>query len=139
MVNRQQNIPQKSPTRTRSHSTVPSLKQKQTQSTLQHKTSFAPKQPAMPIGILRNLPVSSPPQEQVRKSLVNPNLQIPKTLPPLELPPPEKRETIDTYRPPNESLFRKPLPVLKDSKELDVFTRHIPKQIDIDKFLQILK
>ena len=58
----------------------------------------------MPTGILRNLPVSSPPQEQVRKSLVNPNLQIPKTLPPLELPPPEKRETIDTYRPPDESL-----------------------------------
>ena len=93
----------------------------------------------MPIGILRNLPVSSPPQEQVRKSLVNPNLQIPKTLPPLELPPPEKRETIDIYRPPDESLFRKPLLVLKDSKELDVFTRHIPKQTDIDKFLQILK
>ena len=125
-VIRQQNIPQKSPTQTRSHPTVPSLKQKQTQPTLQHKTSFAPKQPAMPIGILRNLPVSSLPQEQVRKSLVNPNLQIPKTLPPLELPPPEKRETIDTYRPPDESLFRKPLPVLKDSKELDVFTRHIP-------------
>ena len=90
----------------------------------------------MPIGILRSLPVSSPPQDQVRESLVNPNLQ---TLPPLEFPPPEKKETIDTYRPPDESLFRRPLPVLKDSKELDVFTRHIPKQTDIDKFLQILK
>ena len=65
--------------------------------------------------------------------------RTPKTLPPLELPPPEKRETIDTYRPPDESLSRKHLPVLKDSKELDVFTRHIPKQTDIDKFLQILK
>ena len=29
--------------------------------------------------------------------------------------------------------------VLKDAKELDVFTRHIPKQTDIDRFLQVLK
>ena len=33
----------------------------------------------------------------------------------------------------------KPLPVLKDAKELDVFTRHIPKQTDIDRILQVLK
>ena len=57
----------------------------------------------------------------------------------MELPPPDRTETIDTYRPPNESLFRKPLPVQKDSKEIDVFTRHIPKQTDIEKFLKILK
>ena len=31
------------------------------------------------------------------------------------------------------------MPVLKDAEELDVFTQHIPKQVDIDKFLQILK
>ena len=31
------------------------------------------------------------------------------------------------------------MPVLKDAEELDVFTRHIPKQADIDKCLQILK
>ena len=28
---------------------------------------------------------------------------------------------------------------MKDAEELDVFTQHIPKQTDIDKFLQILK
>ena len=28
---------------------------------------------------------------------------------------------------------------MKDAEELDVFTRHTPKQTDIDKFLQILK
>ena len=57
----------------------------------------------------------------------------------MELPPPSSKETIETYRIPEESLYRKPLPILKDVEELDVFTRHIPKQIDIDKFLQILK
>ena len=43
------------------------------------------------------------------------------------------------YRPPDESLFHKPLPILKDVTELDAFTQYIPKQTDIDKFLQILK
>ena len=66
-------------------------------------------------------------------------MKISQTLPPLDLPPPNPKETLETKRPPDESLFRKPLPVLKDAKELDVFTRHIPKQTDIDKFLQILK
>ena len=66
-------------------------------------------------------------------------MKIPQTLPLLDLPPPDPNETLETYRPPDESLFRKPLPVLKDAKELDVFTRHIPKQTDIDKFLKILK
>ena len=65
--------------------------------------------------------------------------KIPQTLPPLDLPPPDTKETIETYRPPDEALYCKPLPVLKDAEELDVFTRHIPKQADIDKFLQILK
>ena len=46
---------------------------------------------------------------------------------------------METYRPPDDTLFKKALPVLKDAKELDVFTRHIPKQTDIDKFLKILK
>ena len=29
--------------------------------------------------------------------------------------------------------------MLKDSKELNVFSRHIPKQTDIDEFLAVLK
>ena len=48
-------------------------------------------------------------------------------------------ENIDTYRSPENFLYKKPLPVLKDSKDLDIFTRHIPKQKEIDEFLQILK
>ena len=97
--------------------------------------------PPVPLGILRqSSPVTLPtPQKEVRKSLVNPHLKIPQTLPLLDLPPPDPKETLETYRPPDESLFRKPLPILKDAKELDVFTRHIPKQTDIDKFLKILK
>ena len=58
------------------------------------------------------------------------------------MPPPQSKETMETYRSPDESLclpYCKPLPILKDAEELDVFTRHIPKQTDIDKFLQILK
>ena len=66
-------------------------------------------------------------------------MKIPQSLPLLELPPPPSKETIETYRPPDESLYCKPLPILKDAEELDVFTRHIPKQTDIYKFLQILK
>ena len=97
--------------------------------------------PPVPHGILRrSSPVTLPtPQKEVRKSLVNPHLKIPQTLPILDLPPPDPKETLETYRPPEESLFKKALPVLKDAKELDVFTRHIPKQTDIDKFLKILK
>ena len=57
----------------------------------------------------------------------------------ITLPPPDSKETIEIYRPPDETLYHKPLPVLKDAEELDVFTWHIPKQADIDKFLQILK
>ena len=71
-------------------------------------------------------------------TLVNPELKIPQTLPPIEIPPPQ-RENIDTYRSPENFLYKKPLPVLKDSKDLDIFTRHIPKQKEIDEFLQILK
>ena len=92
--------------------------------------------PPVPLGILRkSSPVTLPtPQKEVRKSLVNPHLKIPQTLPLLDLPPPDPEETLETYKPPDESLFSKPLPVLKDAKELDVFTRHIPKQTNIDKF-----
>ena len=43
--------------------------------------------------------------ERGKKSLVNPNLKIPQTLPPLDLPPPDTKETIETYRPPDETLF----------------------------------
>ena len=95
----------------------------------------------IPVGILRKVfPTKPLPlQKEPRKSLVNPNLKIPQSLPPLELPPPQSKDTIETYRSPDESLYCKPLPILKDAEELDVFTRHIPKQKDIDKFLQILK
>ena len=106
------------------------------------KPTTSTKTPPVPIGILRkSFPpkLPPPPQKEVRKSLVNPNLKIPQTLAPLELPPPDTKETIETYRLPDETLFQKSLPVLKDAEELDVFTQHIPKQADIDKFLQILK
>ena len=63
------------------------------------------------------------------KSLINHALKIPQTLPPLDLLP-QTKETMDTNRAPDENLFKKPLPILKDAKELDVFTRHIPKQDD---------
>ena len=66
-------------------------------------------------------------------------MKIPQSLPPLELPPPDSKEKIETYRSPDESLYHKPLPILKDAEEMDVFTQHIPKQTNIDKFLQILK
>ena len=99
------------------------------------------KTPPVPIGILRKVFPTKPlpPQKEPRKSLVNPNLKIPQSLPPLELPPPQSKEIIETYRLPDESLYHKPLPILKDAEELDVFTRHIPKQTDIDRCLQILK
>ena len=85
-------------------------------------------------------PKLPPPQKEVRKSLVNPNLKIRQTLPPLDLPPPDTKETIETLQTAqDETLCRKPLPVLKYAEELDMFTQHIPKQADIDKFLKILK
>ena len=63
--------------------------------------------PPVPLGILRkSSPVTLPtPQKEVRKSLVNPHLKIPQTLPLLDLPPPDPKETLETYRPPDESLF----------------------------------
>ena len=112
------------------------------------KISIQPPKPTImsetlpvPIGILQKvLPTKPPPpQKEPRKSLVDPNLKIPQSLQLLELPPPQSKETIKMYRPPKKSLYRKPLPILKDAEELDVFTRHIPKQTDIDKFLQILE
>ena len=105
----------------------------------QYKQSI--KSPPVPIGILQKSfsPKLPPPQKEVRKSLVNPNLKIPQTLLSFDLPPPDTKETIETYRPPDNTPFQKPLPILKDAKELDVFTQHIPKQTDIDKFLQTLK
>ena len=105
------------------------------------KPTIQSKTPPVPIGILHKMPPtkSLPPQKEPRKPLVDPHLKILQSLPPLELPPPQSKETIETYRSPEESLYRKLLPILKDAEELDVFTRHIPKQTDIDKFLQILK
>ena len=71
-------------------------------------------------------------------TLINPTIQIPNTLPPIEVPPPQT-QNIETYRSPENFLYNKPLPVLKDSKELNVFSRHIPKQTEIDEFLAVLK
>ena len=72
------------------------------------KSSALSKQPPLPVGNLRKLsPMTpQPPQKEVRKSLVYPNLKIPQTLPPLDLPPPNPIETLETYRPPNESLYQ---------------------------------
>ena len=75
---------------------------------------------------------------QDKLTLINPTIQIPNTLPPIEVPPPQT-QNIETYRSPENFLYNKPLPVLKDSKELNVFSRHIPKQTEIDEFLAVLK
>ena len=74
---------------------------------------------------------------QDKLTLINPTIQIPNTLPPIEVPPPQT-QNIETYRSPENFLYNKPLPVLKDSKELNVFSRHIPKQTEIDEFLAVL-
>ena len=57
------------------------------------KSSTSGKMPPVPIGILRKAFPPKPPlqQKEVRKSLVNPNLKIPQTLPPLDLPPPDSK------------------------------------------------
>ena len=73
-----------------------------------------------------------------RTTLIDPLLEIPQTLPPVELPPPQQ-ESLETFCPPEKFLYRKALPVLKNSKDPNVFIRHIPKQIEIDEFLKILK
>ena len=75
---------------------------------------------------------------QDKLTLINPTIQIPNTLPPIEVPPPQT-QNIETYRSPENFLYNKPLPVLKDSKQLNVFSRHIPKQTEIDEFLAVLK
>ena len=78
------------------------------------KPSSSVKTPPVPIGILqKSIPSKPPPQQKdVRKSLVNLNLKIPQTLPPLDLPPPDTKEAIETYRPPDETIYHKLLPVL---------------------------
>ena len=73
--------------------------------------------------------------DQPCTTLINPHLDIPQTLPPVELPPPQQ-ESLETFWPPEEFLYRQPLPVLKTSKDLNVFTKHIPKQVEIDDFLR---
>ena len=77
----------------------------------------------VPIGILQKVFPTKPlpPQKEPRKSLVDSNLKIPQSLPLLELSLPQSKETIETYRSPEESLYWKPLPILKDAEELDVF------------------
>ena len=52
--------------------------------------------PPVPIGILRKAFPPKPPlqQKKVRKPLVNPNLKIPLTLPPLDLQPPDSKKKL---------------------------------------------
>ena len=105
-------------------------------------------QPTKPLACAMPHSSSFPPSQALKSTkndstplcttLINPFLEIPQTLPPVELPPPQQ-ETLETYRLPDKYLFRKPLPILKDSKELNVFTRHIPKQKEIDEFLKVLR
>ena len=82
------------------------------------KQSTSGKMPPVPIGILRKaFPPKLPPQQkEVRISLVNPNFKIPQTLLPLDLHPSDLKENIETYRSPDEGLYHKPLPVLKDAE-----------------------
>ena len=82
----------------------------------------------------RQIQISDPP----RQTLINPKVQIPSIVPPPDIPPPDVTN-FDTYRQPDKFLFKEPLPILQDAKSLDVFTRHIPKQKDIDKFLKVLE
>ena len=91
-----------------------------------------------PTGRLKQKKLSHSIVPQDKLTLINPTIQIPNTLPPLEVPPPQT-QNIETYRSPENFLYNKPLPVLKDSKELNIFSRHIPKQTEIDEFLAVLK
>ena len=91
-----------------------------------------------PTGRLKQKKLSHSILPQDKLTLINPTIQIPNTLPPIEVPPPQT-QNIETYRSPENFLYNKPLPVLKDSKELNVFSRHIPKQTEIDEFLAVLK
>ena len=75
---------------------------------------------------------------QDKLTLINPTIHIPNTLPPVEVPPPQTAN-IETYQSPESFLYNKPLTVLKDSKELNIISRHIPKQKEIDEFLAVLK
>ena len=91
-----------------------------------------------PTGPLKQKKLSHSILPQDKLTLINPTIQIPNTLPPIEVPP-AQTQNIETYRSPENFLYNKPLPVLKDSKELNVFSRHIPKQTEIDEFLAVLK
>ena len=103
------------------------------------RTLFSPIPPRS-----QTLPPKPPPVTQTPDTstppcttLINPLLDIPHTLPPVNLPPPQQ-ESLESYRPPEKYLYRKPLPVLQHSSNLNLFTRHIPKQKDIEDFLKIL-
>ena len=91
-----------------------------------------------PTGRLKQKKLSHSILPQDKLTLINPTIQIPNTLPPIEVPPPQT-QNIETYQSPENFLYNKPLPVLKDRKELNVFSRHIPKQTEIDEFLAVLK
>ena len=64
------------------------------------KPTTSTKTPPVPIGILWKSfpPKLPPPQKELRKSLVNPNLKIPQTLPPLDLPNKRNSRNIQTTR-----------------------------------------
>ena len=74
-------------------------------------TQFQP--PPLPVSLVRQPTLAniSPPvgstNKTNQKSLINPSLKIPQTLPPLDLPTPNK-ETIETFHSPDETLFQSP-------------------------------
>ena len=102
------------------------------------KSSTSARTPPVPIGILWKSfpPKLPPPQKEVEKSLVNPNLKIPQTLPPLDLPPPDTKETIETYRPPDETFYQKPLPY-NPMSYISADMKYMPKGIYDYEFLLI--
>ena len=71
--------------------------------------------PPKPPPIIQTPETSTPP----RTTLINPLLDIPNTLPPVDLLPPQQ-ESLETYRPPEKYLYRKPLPVLPHSSNLNL-------------------
>ena len=130
------------PKKTATTKPIPKHKVKRPQLIYQHtaynsnKTTF-PSPPSLIHKSDKKSPV--PPILSTDKiTLVNPQLNIPQTLPPIEVPP-SQTESIETYRAPEDFLYNKPLPILKDSKEIDIFTRHIPTQKEIDEFLSVLR
>ena len=51
--------------------------------------------------------------DQPRTTLINPRLDIPQTLPPVELPP-LQQESLETFQPPEEFLYRATTPCFEN-------------------------